>query len=74
MYIRTTPLRRIGGVKVQLFRRLKYIFVKSDTLRARVDLVSRKKLLLHREVTGVEKSLLSLPGNLTKLARTLESI
>ena len=61
-------------MKVQLFRRLKYIFVKSDTLRARVDLVSRKKLLLHREVTGVEKSLLSLPGNLTKLARTLESI
>jgi hypothetical protein len=53
--IRTTPLRRIGGVEVQLYRRLKYLFVNSDRLRASVGFTARKKLLVHRLVTGEKK-------------------
>jgi len=49
------PLRRIGVVEVQLHRRLKYLFVNSDRLRACVGLAARKKLLIHRLVTGEEK-------------------
>lgn len=55
MCIRTRPLRRIGGVEVQLYRCLKYLFVNSDRLRARVDLASSNQLLIHRLVTGEEK-------------------
>ena len=42
-------------MEVQLHRRLKYLFVNSDRLRARVGLATRKKLLVHRLVNGEEK-------------------
>jgi len=45
-------LRRIGGVEVHLHRRLKYLFVNSGRLGARVGLAAIKKLLVHRLVTG----------------------
>lgn len=52
MCIRTTPLRRIGGVEVQRDRRLKYLYINR---RARVCLAAGKKLLFHRLVTDTEK-------------------
>jgi hypothetical protein len=42
-------------VEVQLYRRLKYLFVNSDRLRAHVGFGARTKLLIHRLVTGEEK-------------------
>jgi hypothetical protein len=47
MCIRTTLLSRIGGVEVQLYRCLKYLFAKSDRLRASVGFAAKKKLLVH---------------------------
>jgi len=44
-----------GGVEVQLYRRLKYLFVNSDRLRDHVGFGTRKKLVVHRLVTGEEK-------------------
>jgi hypothetical protein len=43
------------GRQVQLYRRLKYLFVISDRLRARAGFGARKKLVVHQLVTGEEK-------------------
>jgi hypothetical protein len=36
MCVRTMTFRKIGVVEIQLYRHLKYLFVKSDRLRASV--------------------------------------